>query len=704
MTAMVSPSSKPSTRRALVGAATATGLACLVALAGCSSEDRPKGARDAGSTNKDEPDAGKPPSLIASATAELEPVAAGADSGASDSVPVMGKASWRMTATSVDLDVAFGGCIGLRPFPIEILEATDCSDESLKAPVWGSGRGSGIPGVLCTGAHSGRGLLAHARDSARQDAWTIGGPEASDLTGHSVVVRHPLTGEPLACGVIAREQDAIKVELPAADASPRAEVRGLLTGLCQFRLFPNTGPSCPDVAALVECADLHCDVGACLQTCQDYASCLDGMSGDACASAASCPLTAECSQCQNDLASCMYGFCPEHVTCSPAITPDGPCNKLEGCCALQGKNADTCLSTIQTIVTFGGDANCVGSMNDWDVLAHLHVPCKFQQQQLHPPEAPDATAPDESRLAAGTAGRACSGDDDCPGGRCSPLPEAQQAGAESSYCTLACDSTSQCGAGGACVAVADAEDAKQCLAVCGVQSDCREGFVCAGAGRAGRISIQGSCRPKRAVNQLADQIAGRACDDDAQCSGGHCSGTNLLGTSYPGNYCTGRCYEDDQCGEGGVCWWALGSLDPGYCLERCAQHADCERDGYRCWELGDGARTFHACYPGSQPILTTGDPCSDDATCGEAPARCASELPFGGLATNEVTAAAEGYCTQGCSLDEECGSGSTCVNYGTSGGICLVHCSDDSTCRDGYVCIAHLRDGDPEAKVCVPEG
>lgn len=676
------------------------GLVCLCALAACAREGRtsePREPRDAGAHERDEPDAGKPYTEVRRAVAQLSPVA-GAEIG--EAGPVNGEARWRTTPTGVDLDVTFGGCSGLSAHPIEILAATDCSEESLRAPVWADGRGSGIPGALCTGTHSGRGVLGYARASERQDAWTIGGPEASDLIGHSVVVRHARTGEPEACGVIVREQDETKIELPDSDAAPRSEVRALLTGLCQFRLFPNTGPTCPDPASLVECADLHCDLGACLQTCQEYASCVDGTSEDVCTSAISCPQTPECARCQNDMVACMYSYCSEHVTCVPAITPDGPCSKLQGCCALQGNDADWCLMTFQSIAAFGGDANCIGSMHDWDVLAHLPVPCKFHQSPVQAPNAPDAVTSGE-RLKDRSAGTACTEDADCPGGQCHPA--ADPTDAEGRYCTRACDNSAQCGAGGLCTVLSGANEPKQCLGVCVDHGDCREGFFCGGGGRANRLSLPGTCRPKRAVNQLHDHIAGRACDGDAECSDGVCSSTNLLGTSYPGNYCSGRCYEDSQCGEAGVCWWPSGSAEPGHCLARCEPEAGCERTGYRCWELGDGIQTFHACYPGEKAIETTGDTCSDDASCGAPPARCARELPFEGLATNEVTTAPEGYCTQACALDDECGTGATCVNYGTSGGICLVNCSDASPCRDGYVCIAHLRDGDPEEKVCVPE-
>jgi hypothetical protein len=307
-----------------------------------------------------------------------------------------------------------------------------------------------------------------------------------------------------------------------------------------------------------------------------------------------------------------------------------------------------------------------------------------------------------SRLANGVAGRSCAADMDCPGGRCEH-PDGDSA---SGYCTRTCASTAQCGVGGICASVVNADVTSECFGICQEPSDCRDGFLCIGVSRAGRVGIPGSCRPKRQVGSLADAVAGRACATDGDCAGGMgatCASNTFVGTRYPGNYCTGRCYEDAQCGVGASCLWPRGSVDPGHCLQTCTTHADCTRAGYRCWELGDGVRLVHACYPGAIPISTTGQACKQDSQCGPAPASCATQLPFAGLATNELATAPDGYCTQRCSLDEECGPNAQCINYGTSGGICLARCSASAACRAGYECIPHLRDADQAATVCIPK-
>jgi hypothetical protein len=207
----------------------------------------------------------------------------------------------------------------------------------------------------------------------------------------------------------------------------------------------------------------------------------------------------------------------------------------------------------------------------------------------------------------------------------------------------------------------------------------------------------------RQPDQLADHVAGRACQVDAECSGGACSATNLLGTPYPGNYCTARCYEDSQCGVGGVCLWTRNADDLGDCLGSCNADADCARDDYGCWEISDGTRVLHACYPRKPPLpdRRAGQPCSVDADCGARDATCAKQLPYDGLATNEKVDVSGGYCTQRCALDRECGEGAQCINYGTSGGLCLATCTSNATCRAGYVCFQHFRNGDESAGVCV---
>lgn len=80
-----------------------------------------------------------------------------------------------------------------------------------------------------------------------------------------------------------------------------------------------------------------------------------------------------------------------------------------------------------------------------------------------------------------------------------------------------------------------------------------------------------------------------------------------------------------------------------------------------------------------------GDSCTSAADCetGE----CIGEWP-------------DGYCTSGCSTNEDCGERGTCVEAGRGSNICLVNCDPETAepCRAGYGCTSDPRIGN----VCIP--
>lgn len=299
------------------------------------------------------------------------------------------------------------------------------------------------------------------------------------------------------------------------------------------------------------------------------------------------------------------------------------------------------------------------------------------------------------------AGAACGTDVDCPNGRCDRGPAA--AGSENGYCTAACEKQSECDVDAVC-AFAAADPVGQCLSTCADQNDCREGFRCTGAGQLATIVIPGACRPKAIAHQLAAGVAGTRCTSDGDCEGGYCAERTPLGAAYPERYCSGRCYEDAECGSDGVCLLPATSLDPGYCLRGCQQDADCGRAGYRCLTLGDGQRLLSACMPGAPalPDGVVGQACTTDTECASGAAQCSEMLSLDGFGSPGGYLAPGGYCTGSCYLDEDCGTEGQCITAGFTGGMCLARCNDERPCRSGYECIAHLRDADPEAKVCIP--
>jgi hypothetical protein len=334
-------------------------------------------------------------------------------------------------------------------------------------------------------------------------------------------------------------------------------------------------------------------------------------------------------------------------------------------------------------------------------LCSVAAACGSSGNDPHVPATADAG---ENRLPDNTAGQACKRDSDCPNGTCmlelqvAAMSEARPA--PGGYCSASCDADEQCGQQGECSVPAHAESGL-CLGSCHEQSDCREGYACVGGGNTNGLQLSGSCQPMQAAGSLGDRVAGRECADDADCLGGTCESASPLGAAYPGNYCTGRCWEDADCGKGGACLALAGTSEAGWCFDDCASDTDCERDGYRCIQLKPG---FDACFPAPDPLPdhTVGHACASDADCGGNKDSCVNELPFASFRSTENIAAPDGYCTQPCSRDAECGAGGQCISKGVQGGMCLAICSDKSDCREGYDCILHLRDLDPSGKVCVP--
>jgi len=665
------------------------GVLLMIVIASCGDDDAeaPSGTPDAGVRA---PDGGRS-ALFPTARALLEPVL---DAAADGGVAVRGTATWAGTVEGVDVQVSLSGCAGEGTYPLVILQG-DCSPQSLRGPVWADD----LPALVCAGTGAGIGGTSYERPQSRAGAWTIGDGAASDLVGHALAVRDA-AGVIVSCGVIEQGADLQRRPLPPADQAPLLESRAAIGGVCLARQFAGASPKCPDSAALLQCEALHCDLAGCLDTCGAHTACLD-QRGDVCDITGPCAPSAECVTCQGEMQTCAMYFCGEHMFCGASPTPGGPCERMAGCCALQGAESSVCMGLLLPFLAgLGGDANCVGSMMDWDVVSHMHVPCTFGpgEPSVEPDPAPPTS--DAPQLAEGRAGADCSTDADCPGGSC-----AQAAANGVGYCTRACEAASECGSTGMCSG-GHGTSGKQCLARCEEHADCRDGFVCTGKLDGARLTVPGVCSPKRRADQLADKVAGRSCESDDECSGGTCARTNLLGTSYPGNYCTARCYDDAHCGKGGVCVWSHHSSEPGYCLQRCAADTDCTREDYGCWELGDGVRTLQACYPllRALPNGRAGQACSTDAECGSPHAYCAKELPYDGLVTNELQPAPGGYCTQRCALDRECGAGAQCINYGSSGGLCFASCSSAAGCRDGYVCFPHSRDNDETAAVCVTPG
>ena len=327
----------------------------------------------------------------AQAVAALEafpspPDASGDDGGAPD--PITGTATFVATASTVDLKIMITGCVGGNAYPVLIHEGAACTDAMAQGPEWDAPRGEAIPALTCTG-NSGVGLLYYARASSDPEAWSVGAPSSSDVTGHVVVIHDPTTMEPLACGVIAPAPGDAGDASPAGATGPLPSpaILAQLAGLCFWRAMSPTG-QCPDPEKLADCACTHCGLSACLSECSSYAACLEGDPDGGCAS--SCPMDGTCAACTSNNLRCLLGFCPEQVNCA-VPTPGGPCSQLESCCATQrGPHAAQCLAAVQEIEKIGGDPSCFGTEDDGDFLTHAAYdpPCNFDDAGVFEPGQP----------------------------------------------------------------------------------------------------------------------------------------------------------------------------------------------------------------------------------------------------------------------------------------------------------------------------
>lgn len=83
--------------------------------------------------------------------------------------------------------------------------------------------------------------------------------------------------------------------------------------------------------------------------------------------------------------------------------------------------------------------------------------------------------------------------------------------------------------------------------------------------------------------------------------------------------------------------------------------------------------------------LAIGLACSTDADCGDEQIRCLTMVPGG-------------YCSNFCSADAECPTGSVCapIPFSRVSGTCMKSCTTTNECRDGYACgTVYLFTGQP---------
>lgn len=233
-------------------------------------------------------------------------------------------------------------------------------------------------------------------------------------------------------------------------------------------------------------------------------------------------------------------------------------------------------------------------------------------------------------------------------------------------------------ASGLCVALDSASGF--CTDSCTASDQCPENYVCAGAGRYGRI-----CQPLKGCKTEQDCPAGHTCNPDT----GNC----FIQVSR--TLCS-PCQDSLQCPPGGACFEAIGSGEK-FCTAPCGAGDSCPT-GYSCREIPAGAMgaPLKQCVPSNEtctsgrPICT---PCRGDSECGGPFDLCVRNVVSGEQFCGRDCNPRKNVCpTPGCdpvALDSaenpDCPPGFSCTNIGKS---------DDPNVFGPYQCV-------PNSNTCV---
>lgn len=263
--------------------------------------------------------------------------------------------------------------------------------------------------------------------------------------------------------------------------------------------------------------------------------------------------------------------CGEGGVCSGAFPSLGGGPATPGSCFKGCNSAEECREGYRCVNGLGMAA----SGNPMDPIATLLGPNACQP------------LPSTTQLSDGLSGKTCESDEDCGKGRC--LKAEGMMTYPNGYCSGNCLQDTDCGAGGSCTLPALGGGAGSCYLSCQTHGDgdCREGYRCRTNGS------RRQCLPGAAP--LGDGVAGRQCEEDADCGGTAMSCvTNLGDTTAPGGYCSISCTENSDCGADGACVGGLGAAfaslfgATGVCYRACLDSSSC-RTGYVCGQPANAA-------------------------------------------------------------------------------------------------------------------
>ncbi len=212
-----------------------------------------------------------------------------------------------------------------------------------------------------------------------------------------------------------------------------------------------------------------------------------------------------------------------------------------------------------------------------------------------------------------------------------------------------------------------------------VNFDCGQFFDGCRDVSCGTCSNNEMCVNNRCETNVTTDV-GNACTGNGQCSLSACITQDQSGWS--GGYCSGACRTSAQCGTGAICGLIDDNGD-GLCLKACSSNSDC-RTGYQCYDRDeDGA---NECAPVASGNRAIGDSCTLIQQCSGGQ---------DGTCIREGNDWQNGYCTEFCTSNADCPSGSNCFD----GVLCADNCTSNAQCRSGYLCID--RDGNGQRE-CLP--
>lgn len=236
------------------------------------------------------------------------------------------------------------------------------------------------------------------------------------------------------------------------------------------------------------------------------------------------------------------------------------------------------------------------------------------------------------------------------------------------YCSQTCNASTPCPTGSHCGYV-NSNGSGLCVKDCQDDSTCRDdGYQCWNIDddRAGVME----CAP----SGTGSGGAGDACQSASDCRGGtqtRCSRASA------GGFCIMFCETDADCGGQEHCGFINSSTGEGVCASDCTTDAECRTDEeYHCFNADNDLAGVKECYISGRGSGELGAPCKDVTQCqGGRQAECLRgrpELPL-----------QNGYCSQFCDDDQDCGQGNACINT-----LCYDGCSNLYDCRnsENYVC------------------